>query len=207
MRSIRTAKGVLALATMLTVGAFAQAEASVISVVPASQNKNVGDVVTADIRVSGLTALETVGAFSFLVSFSDAVLNDISYTITGMGPLPADFSVFGAGSPGNFFVLADFGISEPALKAIQGSAFTLATLTFNAVAAGVSALDVSNVVLSNFDGTADLDVTSVIDGRVCVGPNCVQQPPNAPEPATLFMLGGGIVAAAAVRSRRRRQSR
>jgi len=192
-------------ATVLIAGFGLRAEASVISVVPASQNANVGDVVNASIVLSGLTAAETVGSFAFLLSFNEAVLNETSYSIgVGIGAAPDDFTTFGPNSPLDFWVLANLAESEIALKAAQGAAFTLATVSFNAVAAGISALDLSSVLITNYDASAEIAVTSVVDGQVCVGPNCsTLPPPTAPEPVSLLLFGVGGAALAASRLRRR----
>ncbi len=72
---------VLALAVLVGAAIVVQTEAATISISPVTQNANVGDVVNADILVSGLSATESVGGVSLLLSFDDIVLSGLSYIV------------------------------------------------------------------------------------------------------------------------------
>jgi hypothetical protein len=162
--------------------------APIVYVSPTQQDATAGDPVFVDIEVAGLT--EATGGFSFFVSFNGAVLQAVNYTVgAGLGAV-TDFS--GPVVPGGPFDLYVFSIEDPAdLPALQGASFTLARLEFLAVANGLSPVTLSNVELSNADGSATLDLDGVRNGSVCVGGNCV-----VPEPGSMTLLAIGALAAA-----------
>jgi hypothetical protein len=162
--------------------------APIVYVSPAQQNVAAGDAVFVDIDVAGLT--EATGGFSFFVNFNNAFLQAVNYTVgAGLGAA-ADFS--GPVVPGGPFDLYVFSIEDPAdLPALQGASFTLVRLEFLAMANGVSPVALTDVVLSNADGSATLDLDAVRNGSVCVGGNCV-----VPEPGSMMLLAVGAVAAA-----------
>ena len=193
MTSIRKTLG--ALAVLAIVGGFAaQAEAlPIVSVVPNQQVVNVDDVFNVDVVVNNDgTAL---GGWEFVLSFSN-ILNLESYSIDPGSNLEneIDFSGFGGANGASPFLTFIFG--DP----VQGqpAAFTLASFQFKALAPGVSPLDLSAVVLSEFDGEAAI-FPLVNDGQVCVETPC----PTVPEPTLLVLLTTGV-ATAIVRRRARR---
>ena len=106
-------------------GFVGTSEATTISVLPNTQTFAPGATVSEDIVVSGLGAGDTVGGFSFLLSWDSSILgapqsfvNDPDHK---MGALPLDLSdgFTGGGSPLSIFFLADGVISEPALRASE----------------------------------------------------------------------------------------
>jgi hypothetical protein len=190
MRSMHRVLRVVTVMVLVGVGFLARAEASpVVSIDPASQTANVGDTVSADILVSGLT--DPLGGFSLLLSFDDAILTGTSFTNdpdAKMGPSPLDLSggFNGAGgSPLDLFFVADASLDAAALSALQGTGFRLGTIQFLAVANGVSPLSIGSLVLSNASGSATIPANAV-NGKVCVGGPC---PVPAPEPSVFLMLG------------------
>lgn len=213
--SIRKAARILALAVLAGVFFAVQAEAiPIISISPVSQNKVVTDPVSVDIVVSGLGALEEVGAFNLILSFNSLVLAPTGGLGVGFIPDPAgkmglglDVSAgFSAGKLDLTYLAEDFGIPGPdaadqtALRALQGGGFVLARVNFTAIADGFSPLVLSVVgpagtFLSTGLGFV-LPATSQ-NGSVCVGdpnqPAC-QQVSAVPEPGTVALLGTGICA-------------
>jgi hypothetical protein len=218
---IRLGKRVWTLAVLAAVFAVS-AEAATISISPATQDANVGDPVAIDILLSGLAAGEHVGGVSLVLSFDESILTASSFTNDPDGKMglaaceaeaagdPAEpaceFSFgFGGVDPLDLFFLANDELDGPALKALQGTGFRLATVNFIAgPGTGVSPLTLSaigGVFLSDSTGTAAVGV-QIVNGQVCVGGNCGVQNP-IPEPGTLSLLGLG---AGALLARRRRKA-
>ena len=196
------AKAMLALGAVLVIvaGFGSDAEAASISVLPATQNALIGDTVSIDIVVSGLT--DPIGGFSLLLNFDDTILQGVSYTNdpdTKMGGAPLDLS-FGFGPGGtsalDLFFLEDASVDATTAAVSQGSGFTLATVSFLALANGTSPLTLSlggagAAYLSNFTG--DFTVAAdTANGSVCVGSGCQTTP--VPEPATIWLFAIGVAA-------------
>ena len=206
MKTISRTMRVLAATTALAANVLlSQALASpTVSISPASQDINVGDPATIDIIVSGLT--DPVGGFSFIMSFNDTKILGVVYLNDPdgkMGAKPLDLSLGFAGatadkSPLDIFFVADETETEASLAAKQGAGFRLTSVGFVGLANGLSPLILSDVVLSNWDGTETLADVGVRNGQICVGGNCAQ----APEPATLLLLGGALGALGIIRRRK-----
>ena len=218
MTSIRKITRLLVAGALVVVGLVGTSEATTISVVPGSQTIGVGGTATVDIDLDFQGSTASAGGFSLDLGFNPAILGvPESYTIDPggvMGPGALDFS--GGFTSGNLdlFYTADLAAfpTDALLKASEGTGFTLATVTFTGLAAGVSPLTLTfqpadGAFLSDYAGTGTLPATAV-NGSVCVAdplapaPNCVAAS-AVPEPATLTLLGGGL---AALVSRRRRKA-
>jgi hypothetical protein len=215
MRSIAAAGRIVALGVVAGVCLSAPVEAATISIVPGSQNAVVGAPVSVDIVVSGLAADESVGGASFTVGFNDAILQGTGVVIDPNDKMGVDLDVtnvfdddFGAGgtSPLTLVFLADVSLDHDALKLLQGATFTLATVTLDAIGAGLSNLTlgaVGGAFLSNADGLETIP-TQAVNGEVCVSPagtpdlGCAVA---APEPGLMALLGAGL-GALAVRRRK-----
>ena len=185
---------VLAVGAFLGAGLIGRAEAApIVSISPSTTLAATGSTFSVDLIVSGLTGLAggAVGGLGATVSFDDAVLTGVSYAI-GAGLFPGaagasdlSFGFFAAGVLDLFFGV-DPAIGGAALAAAQGTGFVLATLTFNATAAGVSGLTLSDVALSDPDGFALASGSA--NGKVCVSAAGGPCPAAVPEPASFLLL-------------------
>lgn len=219
MTSIQKVVRVLAAVALVGAGFAGKSEAATISVLPASQTIAPTGTATVDIVLSGLLANETVGAFSLLLSFNNAILGAPDSFVNDpdaiMGLFPLDLSpgfTGGSGSPLSLYFLADASITEAALKASEGTGFRLASVSFTGLAEGLSPLTlavsppITGIFLADYSGLGVVPVGTINNGSVCVDNPATPGDPCAavPEPATLSLLGAGV---AALLVRRRRQVR
>lgn len=191
----------VAAACLLVAGAAHAAP--VVSISPMSQDLALlpaGTTATVDIVVSGLNQPgDAVGGFSLTLGFNGSLLAGVGFSVVpggAFGAVPDDQS-FGFNVPGelDLFVAADETADQATLAGLQGASFVLATVTFEGISAGLSPLLLSNVVLSNWDGSADFDVSSS-NGQICVGGNC-----TVPEPASYALALAALGAAGLARRR------
>jgi hypothetical protein len=166
---------------------------------PASQVVSVGDPAAVELRISGLgsSVAPSLGVFDLFVSFDPAILSfgGVSF---GDPTLGDQLDLFDLGS----LTVVDAGLSGAVrlfelsldsaadLDALQADAFTLATLSFDTLQVGTSALLLSIAALGDAHG-APLSA-ALETGLVTV----------VPEPqATLLFLVGLLVVRRATRAR------
>jgi len=216
----------LVAATALASAAFlSEAEAApIITVDPVTQNIGLGDEATVNIVVSDLstgTIGGTVGAFNFDLTYNPSILTGVSFTndpgnvmdvLTsdpGLGGASDDSSYgFGkdiSGNPlaGNLDIYVSSAVAADlgTVAAAEGGSFILTTITFAGSSAGTSALNFSDSVLSNFDGSGTIAATAT-GGSICVGGCGIAAAPEIDPAGALSaftLLTGGL---AALRGRR-----
>lgn len=171
-----------------------------IDFIPANQTANVGDSLSVDVSISGLLAAgEIVSTFDLAVSYDSSVL---FATGVSFGGFLDDMLFGGATFNGSdvtttagtveFFELSFLTDDELALQ--QPDSFVLATLSFDAIAEGISPLSflegtiigVPGLDVKGRNAAVLLNLNGGI-GDVTVLANAV------PEPATLWLLLSGIM--------------
>ncbi|MDH5576011.1 MAG: PEP-CTERM sorting domain-containing protein [Nitrospirota bacterium] len=163
--------------------------------VPAMQTVQLGNPVMVDVVISGLTAGgdPSVGTFDLDVTYDPGILTATGVTFgTELGAGVFSFQDF------NLFVgLVDLAeISFLGILSGQPASFTLATLSFNTVGTGTSALTFSQSLVGDALGF-DLPHTSG------TGSVTVENMPAVPEPGTILLFGTGLAGLAAWRVRKR----
>jgi len=169
----------------LTLLPTAPVQAISIGFSPLNQTIGAGGMGTVDIVVSNRNGVE-IGAFGFDVLFDPAIisLTGITFGLQLGDPVleALSGSVVGAGMASltetSFLTVAE-------LQALQMSdSFVLATLNFNAIGVGVSALSFANTDF--VDGSANnLSVEAQIGSVAAV-----------PEPSTMVLLGSALIGVA-----------
>jgi len=184
----------IGLAWWLLLAYAGPAHSITIDVIPDFQEVDVGTSVSVDVTISGLgdTTAPSLSSFDLNINYDPARLFFVGVGGASFGD---QLDLFGLGSmrlvddsvPGivNLFELS-FDLPDD-LNNLQLPSFTLATLTFDTIGAGTSALTVAINALADANGdplTADLQ-GAVINA---VSINAV------PEPTTALLMGAGLVA-------------
>jgi predicted extracellular nuclease len=192
--SIRLPSLLLALGACALLPSFASA--AVIAVSPVSQNVAAGDTASVAVTISGITdgTSPSVGAFDIDLDFNPALLSLAGVTfgsgldVLGLGSL----QISGLSSPSHLNVTeVSFDLIAD-LNVLQAGAFTLFTVSFQALTEGTSALALTLNALSDAEGNA-LPAT-LVDGGVTVAP--------VPLPGALWLLLSGLAASAGALRRR-----
>jgi len=172
---------------------FGSSQVSAISInfEPLTTTANVGDTVDVNVVVSGLLdANEIVSAYDLFIGYDASVLTASSVTF---GPYLDDFiypsiQFDEVVSPG----LLEFGeisfLFDYELEAIQPDSFTLATLSFDAIASGYSDLIFEPHPLFGFIDVKGRDALP-LDLTAGTGLISVMEPPvSVPEPESFVLV-------------------
>jgi hypothetical protein len=172
------------------------ARAATIEVVPTSQGVRVGGSVDVEIRISGLGhhAAPSLSSYDLDVGFDPTVLELTGVTLDQGVNDQLDLHDTGHRFADSMLVKGSVNLfemsrnSQADLETLQAGRFTLAELTFVALAEGESALTLTANAVEDAGGLPMKYELS--DGAVKVG--------LVPEPAStiLFLLGAGIVGVA-----------
>ena len=167
-----------------------------LSIVPVSQTVAVGDTLDVNVAISGLGHLTapSLGAFDIDVNFDSSILafNSVAF---GDPVLGDQLDLFGLGyGAGSFYGdgpaaggrnIWEVSLDPPAtLDTLQPGSFTLATLTFDAIGLGTSAISMVANALGDSYG-APLTVGTLEGGSATVVP--------APGAVVLGGMGLGLV--------------
>lgn len=171
-------------AAFLSFGSSAFA-GSLLAISPSSSTASIGSAVSIDIKVADLASDVSVGVFDIEVVFDPAVLSFSSgilgsqLDLLGLGSVQSITPV-GSGRVGVFELSLD---SVDDLNSLQLPAFRLVTLTFDAIAAGSSALTLSVNAIGDASGNpiaAEVLGASVLVAGV------------VPEPSTYALMLAGL---------------
>jgi len=179
------------LAAALLLAPTAPAHAILIELVPTNQTVAPGTAVSVDLNISALTAggAPSLGTWDVDIDFDPAILSFTGATfgtgldIFGLGSINGVFDL--GGTIDIFEISLDFASD---LDLFQSDAFTLATLSFDAIGLGTSALNLANVLLGDALGDA------LIPTQIAGASVTVRQPVVAlPEPGAVTLFGIGLV--------------
>jgi hypothetical protein len=177
----------------------APASAIVISFVPTDQTVDLGSAVGVDLVISDLGnfTAPSLGSFDLDVMYDAAILSAPSVTLTALlGDDSQGETIEGVdvSMPGLIDLFLVSLLPQQELEALQPASFVLLTLTFDAIAQGVSALELPQVLLGDALGT-ELEVIAGSGSITVRGTGA-----GVPEPSLAGLLFG---AALGVFARRR----
>jgi hypothetical protein len=160
--------------------------AILLSLVPSSATVTTGNTVDVDVIISGLGNPPSVGTFDLDIGFNTAILAPTAVTFGAFLGDPALFealTAFDFGTPGRVEFAEVSLLSPSELDALQQSSFSLATLSFSAIANGTSPFF--------FAGNQIVD--DAFGNKLPI-----------PEPATVLLLAAGLIALRTIRRPLRR---
>jgi hypothetical protein len=161
----------------------------ILSITPAFQSGNIGDIFTVNLILSGLTAGQEVGGFDVDISFNSSILAPLAITLgVGLGTGLDQFTVANSFAGGVADIAQFSFLDELSLQTLQGGSFLLATLTFQGIANGLSNLTITQAIFSDGNFNSQPLPVSLVNGAIQVG-----SATSLPAPGTLLLLGAGMV--------------
>ncbi|GGD63065.1 cohesin domain-containing protein [Lacimicrobium alkaliphilum] len=169
----------------------------IISVNPDYTNGTVGDVISVDILWDGSADPEYLGAWDIDLSFDNSILSFTSATfgfgVDSLGCIAFFTCDAFESSPGIIDLFEESLDSVADLMANQdglANQFVLASLTFDAIGNGGTALAFTGSTLTFGDASGAAISPNLINGFVCIGEDgCV----TVPEPTAILLLLSGLV--------------
>lgn len=186
----------LALCVLVVLGLVRPASSISIDLAPATVSPSVGDIFSMNVVISGLVpqggARSEVGAFDIDLSFATSSVSLVSVAFGVLLGDPTSGEALTDLKPGTGIInFAEVSLLPTAtLDALQPDTFTLATVSFQATAAGTSTLSLSRAVVAN-GGGGGLPIAVLGAAEVTAS-----SPSAVPEPkgVLLFAIGFATVA-------------
>ena len=183
------------LLSLLFAGCALAANASTISFQPVSQTIALGTSTVVDVRISGLSTNQALGAFDLFVLNDASILKPtdvLFFSSLGDPGTELTGSTLAAGSAEGAETSFESTATLLALQATQP--FSLFELTYEAVGVGTSSLTLgAPLVLADGTGVM-LGAPTVVAGSITVTGTMPPPPPppsQVPEPSSLALLGTG----------------
>lgn len=157
----QTQKSLLLMVSLACVSAFS----AILDIQPSVQEVHTGNQFTLDIGISGLEENEQIGGYDFDLFFDPSIFSFSGYKLSdNLGSLTNSQALdFSAGLTGSGKVnLSSISLIDN--LSFQPGAFSLASVTFNAIGEGSGEFSLPNVLLSDFFGeeiTAEIKSASV----------------------------------------------
>lgn len=178
------------LSLLLLLASAFSAHAATITFQPNAQSIALGASTTVDVRVSGLSANQVIGAFDLFVLNNASIIKATNLTFfSALGAPGSELTDFSLGSSSVEAAETSFESSATLLGLQNSSPFSIFRLTYMGVGAGTSSLTLGSP-LYLADGTgAILPAPTVVAGSITVvGGTPVT---TTPEPSSLALLGSG----------------
>lgn len=153
----------------------------------------VGESFQVNVFVDGLAELDDFGFQNELVSFGFDV-DSGSFEYSGFGFDPAEYGFEDVAA-----FLPSTGVAGMIFPGVSGEGVLLATLNFNAVAAGSYSLGIVSDLFDPNEGMFTLFYPQV-DMTTAMSVNVNAPVSSVPEPASLFLMGSGIIGLAVRRA-------
>ena len=192
MKPTRAMRKALLVCCLLGFAPFASA--GVISFVPTPAFGDVGDTISVDLVWTG-GADEYIGDWDFRITWDSSIVNwssislDPDFGVDSLGCLICDFPDRTQGDIQIYVSSLDTAADLMSNQDGLGNSFRLASFDFVGMANGATDLLLSALAIGDEAGDA-IDPT-LVNGRICVGPDGC--PVNVPEPSTLALFSLGLL--------------
>jgi hypothetical protein len=175
----------------------------ILDFVPSDQSVAMGSAVGVDLVISGLGnfTAPSLGTFDLDVTYDAAILSATSITLTpllGDGALGETFEGVDISTPGVIDLFVTSLLSQMELDLLQPVSFVLATLSFDAIAPGTSALDLTQILLGDALSGGELEATAGAGSITVFRSGC-----QVPEPALAGLLFAAALGLALSRAKPR----